>query len=114
MAIRTWKLLSILGLCAVWAGSNLLAEIKLGIAAPLTGSQAKIGTDMAQGAELAVAEWNSRGGIRGEKIVVVKGDDEASPTQAPVVARDLVSKGVVGVVGHFNSGCTIPASEIYD
>ncbi len=90
------------------------AEIRLGVAAPFTGTQAKIGTDMLQGAEMAVAEWNARGGIRGEKIVIVKGDDEASPKQAPVVARDLIGKKVVGVVGHFNSGCTIPASEIYD
>ncbi len=90
------------------------AEIRLGVAAPLTGTQAKIGTDMVQGAEMAAAEWNARGGIRGEKVVIVKGDDEASPKQAPVVARDLIGKKVVGVVGHFNSGCTIPASEIYD
>ena len=90
------------------------AEIRIGVAAPLTGTQAKIGTDMLQGAEVAVAEWNARGGINGQQIVIVKGDDEASPKQAPVVARDLIGKKVVGVVGHFNSGCTIPASEIYD
>ncbi len=90
------------------------AEIRIGVAAPFTGTQAKIGTDMLQGAEMAVAEWNARGGIRGETIVLIQGDDEASPKQAPVVARDLIGKKIVGVIGHFNSGCTIPASEIYD
>jgi branched-chain amino acid transport system substrate-binding protein len=94
--------------------SSAQDTIKIGGAAPLTGPQSKIGTDMIQGAEMAVEHWNARGGIRGKRIVLVKGDDEASPKQAPVVARDLVGKGVVGVVGHFNSGCTIPASEIYD
>jgi branched-chain amino acid transport system substrate-binding protein len=88
--------------------------IRVGVAAPFTGSQAKIGTDMLQGAELAVAEWNARGGIRGRSIEIVKGDDEASPKQAPIIARELIGRKVAGVVGHFNSGCTIPASEIYD
>lgn len=90
------------------------AEIRIGVAAPLTGTQAKIGTDMLQGVEMAVAEWNARGGIRDQRVVIIRGDDEASPKQAPVVARDLIAKKVVGVIGHFNSGCTIPASEIYD
>lgn len=90
------------------------ADIAIGAAAPLTGGQAKIGADMVQGVEMAVSQWNAKGGINGQKIVLIKGDDEASPKQAPVVARDLVGKKVVGVIGHFNSGCTIPASEIYD
>ena len=89
-------------------------SITIGVAAPLTGAQAKIGSDMAQGVELAVAQWNARGGIRGQSIVLLRGDDEASPKQGPVVARDLVAKGAVGVIGHFNSGCTIPASENYE
>jgi branched-chain amino acid transport system substrate-binding protein len=88
--------------------------IYLGVAGPFTGPQAKIGTDMAQGVDLAVAEWNERGGVSGKTIVVIRGDDEAQPKQATAVAQDLVAKKVVGVVGHFNSGCSIPASEIYN
>ena len=90
------------------------SEIKMAAVAPLTGSQAKIGTDMVLGTEIAIEEWNARGGVLGSKIVLLKGDDEASPKQATSVARDLVDQGVVGVVGHFNSGCTIPASTIYN
>ncbi len=88
--------------------------ILIGIAGPFTGAEAKIGTDMAQGAELAVEEWNARGGVLGQKIVDLRGDDEAAPKQATAVAQDLAAKKVAGIIGHFNSGCTIPASEIYD
>lgn len=88
--------------------------LKIGVAAPLTGSQAKIGSDMALGVEMAVAEWNAKGGVLGRKIELLRGDDEASPKQATAVARQLVNQGVAGVIGHFNSGCTIPASQIYN
>lgn len=94
------------------AGSR--GELRIAACAPLTGPQAKIGSDMVQGVALAIEQWNARGGVLGKKIVLVRGDDEASPKQAPAVARDVVGKKVVGVIGHFNSGCTIPASEIYD
>ena len=88
--------------------------IRIGAAAPFTGSQTRMGTDMLQGVEVAVAEWNARGGIGGRPIEIVQGDDEASPKQAPIIARELVGRKVAGVIGHFNSGCVIPASEIYD
>ena len=103
-----------LGIVAYSQPSSAAETIRIGVAAPFTGSLAKIGTDMLQGAELAVAEWNARGGIGGRSIEIVEGDDEASPKQAPIIARELIGKKVAGVVGHFNSGCTIPASEIYD
>lgn len=89
-------------------------EIRIGIAGPFTGAQAKIGTDMALGAELAVEEWNARGGVLGKKILALRGDDEAQPRQATSVAQDFAAKKVAGVIGHFNSGCTIPASEVYN
>jgi branched-chain amino acid transport system substrate-binding protein len=89
-------------------------DIKVGVAGPFTGAQAKIGSDMAQGTELAIEEWNAKGGVLGKKIVAVRGDDEATPKQATAVAQDLAAKKVVGVIGHFNSGCTIPASEVYN
>jgi branched-chain amino acid transport system substrate-binding protein len=96
------------------AASSALGPLKIGVAAPLTGSQAKIGSDMALGVEMAVAEWNAKGGVLGRKIELVRGDDEATPKQATAVARQLVNEGVAGVIGHFNSGCTIPASQIYN
>jgi branched-chain amino acid transport system substrate-binding protein len=89
-------------------------EIRIAVCAPLTGPQSKIGSDMARGVEVAVEQWNARGGVLGKKIVLLKGDDEATPKQATAVARQVVNQGAVGVIGHFNSGCTIPASSIYN
>jgi branched-chain amino acid transport system substrate-binding protein len=92
------------------AKSNI---IKLGVAGPLTGEQAKMGTDVFNGVTLAVEEWNSKGGVLGKKILIVARDDMAQEHQAQSVAKELAGEGVIGVVGHFNSGCTIPASVVY-
>jgi branched-chain amino acid transport system substrate-binding protein len=114
--LRTIKQSIILiGILSVFIGcSKDTQEVKIGIAGPFTGAQAKIGSDMAQGAEMAIEEWNAKGGVLGKKILAVRGDDEASPKQATAIAQDLAAKKVAGVVGHFNSGCTIPASEVYN
>jgi branched-chain amino acid transport system substrate-binding protein len=62
---------------------------------------------------MAVEEFNAKGGVLGRKIEIVTRDDQAEPKLAPVAAQQLVAEHVVGVIGHFNSGSTIPASEIY-
>jgi len=99
--------------CGKSAGPEIVSEIKLGAAGPMTGPQAKMGSDMLHGVEMAVEEWNSKGGVLGKKVAVISKDDEAKEQQAQSVAYDFVNEGVAGVVGHFNSGCTIPASEVY-
>jgi len=88
--------------------------VKIGLAAPLTGSYAKIGNDMLNGAILAIEQRNAAGGVLGRRIDLVKRDDQGEPKVAVAVARELTGAGVACVVGHFNSGCTIPASEIYN
>ena len=88
--------------------------VKIGVAGPKTGTEAKNGQDLIDGTTLAVEEWNARGGVLGRKIEVVVRDDEAKDANATIVATELVDAGVAGVVGHFNSGCTGPASLIYD
>jgi branched-chain amino acid transport system substrate-binding protein len=89
-------------------------EIKIGVAAQMTGAEAKMGNDFKNGVTIAVEEWNSRGGVLGKKIEIVTGDDQADPKQAVAVANKLVNEGVFGVVGHFNSSCSIPASDVYN
>jgi branched-chain amino acid transport system substrate-binding protein len=89
------------------------APIRIGVAGPITGSEAKNGEDLRNGATLAVEEWNAKGGVLGRTVDLVVRDDEALDKNATPVAQELVNAGVVGVVGHFNSGCTTPASEIY-
>src|SRR3990172_4951571 len=58
-------------------------------------------------------EWNAKGGVLGKRIEILWGDDQHDPKQAVSVANKFVNEGVVGVIGHFNSSCSIPASTIY-
>lgn len=89
-------------------------RIKIGVAGPMTGDQAKMGTDFKNGVSLAVEEWNARGGLLGKKIIMVIADDQHDPKQAVSVANKLVNDGVAGVIGHFNSSCSIPSSDVYN
>lgn len=88
--------------------------INIGIAGPMTGPQAKMGADFRNGVAIAVDEWNEKGGVLGKRINVLIGDDQADPKQAVAVANKLVNEGAVGIIGHFNSSCSIPASDVYN
>lgn len=88
--------------------------IKIGVVGPMTGDQAKMGTDFKNGVALAVEEWNTRGGVLNKKIDMLIEDDQHDPKQAVSVANKLVNAGVAGVIGHFNSSCSIPASDVYN
>lgn len=90
--------------------------VRIGSASPLTGPQAHIGIDIRNGVQLAVDDVNAAGleiGGKKVKLELVAEDDEANPTKATTVAQKLVDAKVAGVVGHFNSGASIPASKIY-
>ena len=90
--------------------------VKIGSASPLTGPQAHIGIDIRNGVQLAIEDANTANvEIGGKKIKfeLVAEDDEANPTKATTVAQKLADAKVAAVVGHFNSGASIPASKIY-
>jgi len=89
--------------------------IKIGCSAPLTGDQAKIGSDLCNGVKLAVEEANAKGEvIPGFHLRAYALDDQHNPTQAVNVASRFASDpAVVGVIGHLNSSATKPASAIY-
>jgi branched-chain amino acid transport system substrate-binding protein len=87
--------------------------IRIGVAGPMTGDQAKMGMDFKNGVTLAVEEWNAKGGVLGKNIMILVADDQHDPKQAVSVANKLVNDGAVGVIGHFNSSCSIPASDVY-
>ncbi|MGH6761240.1 MAG: branched-chain amino acid ABC transporter substrate-binding protein [Phyllobacterium sp.] len=89
------------------------ADVIIGIGAPLTGPNAAYGAQIQKGAEAAIAEINAAGGINGEQIKIVLGDDVSDPKQGVSVANKFAADGVKFVIGHFNSGVTIPASDIY-
>src|SRR5262249_10134117 len=89
------------------------AQVKLGVAGPMTGGSAAFGAQLKNGVEQAVADINATGGILGQKIQLFVGDDRADPKEGVSVANKCVGDGVKFVVGHFNPGVTIPASEVY-
>jgi branched-chain amino acid transport system substrate-binding protein len=96
------------------AGQDL--QVAIGVAVPLTGPQAHIGEDIRDGVRLAVDEFNAsatRIGGRRVHFELLVGDDEANPTKATTVAQSLVDSKAAAVIGHFNSGASIPASRIY-
>ncbi len=91
--------------------------IKIGHVAPLTGGIAHLGKDNENGARMAVDEINAAGGLKvGEKtfkLELVAEDDKADPKEGTLAAQKIVDAGVIAVVGHLNSGTSIPASKIY-
>ncbi|MGQ3354308.1 MAG: branched-chain amino acid ABC transporter substrate-binding protein [Phreatobacter sp.] len=89
------------------------AQIRLGVAGPITGPNASFGAQLRQGVEQAVEDINAAGGILGQRIQLSVGDDVSDPRQGVSVANKFVGDGVKFVVGHFNSGVSIPSSEVY-
>ncbi len=92
-------------------------QLKIGHVAPLTGGIAHLGKDNEMGAQLAAKEINAAGGVKvGDvtyEIVIVGEDDKADPKEGTLAAQKIVDSGAVAVVGHLNSGTSIPASKIY-
>ena len=99
---------------ALGVSSFVQADVKIGVAGPMTGASAAFGEQYMKGAQAAADAINKAGGINGEQIKLVAGDDACEPKQAVAVANRLVDQDkVIGVVGHFCSSNTIPASEVY-
>jgi len=98
-------------------GTDPSTVIKIGSAAPLTGEIAHLGKDNENGVRLAVDDINAAGGLKvGDRtyhLEVVGEDDKADPREGTLAAQKLVDEGVIAVVGHLNSGTSIPASRIY-
>jgi branched-chain amino acid transport system substrate-binding protein len=106
--------LGIIGAAAIaFATPALAQEIVIATAGPMSGQYASFGEQMRRGAQMAVADINARGGVNGRKLRLEIGDDACDPKQAVAVANQLASKKVVFVAGHFCSGSSIPASEVY-
>lgn len=92
------------------------AVVKIGQVSPMSGPISHLGKDNEYGAKLAIADLNAAGveiGGKKLKFELVSEDDQGDPKIGTQVAQRLVDAGVAGVVGHLNSGTTIPASKIY-
>src|SRR6476619_6158308 len=101
-----------LGAAIAFAGSAQ-AQIKMGVAGPLTGPNAAFGAQLKNGTDQAVEDVNAAGGIMGQNIAGSYGEDVSDPQQGFEVANKFSGDGVKFVVGHFNSCVTMPASEVY-
>ena len=108
------SLLSAVALTAFVAFSgSAWADILIGVAGPITGPNAAFGAQLQKGAEQAVADINAAGGVLGQQLKLSVGDDVSDPKQGISVANKFVADGIKFVDGHFNSGVSIPASEVY-
>lgn len=111
------KTLRLIGLAAglglACAGSAAAQDITIGIAGPMTGQYATFGQQFKNGATLAVANINAAGGVLGKKLKMDIEDDACDPKQARSVAEKLVGRNVPVVIGHYCSGSSIPASDVY-
>ena len=110
--IKHW--LSGVALVAALAFSGAAsAQIKMAVTGPITGPNAAFGAQLVNGTQQAVDDINKAGGILGQKITLEQGDDVSDPKQGVSVANKFVGDGVKFVIGPFNSGVTIPASDVY-
>jgi len=113
------KLKSIVAAALLVAGGAALAQdlvVKIGHVGPTSGSIAQLGKDNENGAKMAIEELNAKGVMIGGKkarFELLTEDDAADPKQGTAAAQKLVDSRVNGVIGHLNSGTTIPASKIY-
>ena len=96
--------------CATTAG----ADIRIATASAMTGPSAWFGEQYQRAAELAVENLNAKGGVLGQSVELIVGDDFCDPDQAVALARKLVSDGVVLVAGHLCSHSSIAAAKVYE
>lgn len=124
MKLTTRSMFKLLALTGALSALGLLASctnttpvtVKLGVAQPLTGALGALGQDMLNGVKLAVDEINKEGLVvnsRPVTIEIVAVDDKADAKVGVQVAQQLVDQGVIAVIGHLNSGISIPAAPIY-
>ena len=102
-----------LGFAIALTGNSAQAQVKFGVGGPITGPSAAPGAQMKNGVDQAAKDINAAGGILSQKIAVEYGDDVSDPKQGVSIANKFAADGVKFVIGHYNSGVTIPSSEVY-
>ncbi|MFP5393190.1 MAG: branched-chain amino acid ABC transporter substrate-binding protein, partial [Gammaproteobacteria bacterium] len=112
----TTKLIPLAIAAAFASSAHAQQVVKIGHVGPISGASAHLGKDNENGARMAIEELNAKGfTINGQKVTfqLISEDDGADPKQGTAVAQKLVDAKVNGVIGHLNSGTTVPASRIY-
>jgi branched-chain amino acid transport system substrate-binding protein len=113
MIRRQFLLVGVVCLAVLWAPAAQ-ADILIATAGPMTGVYAWAGERYQRGAELAVDNLNAKGGLLGQRVELIVGDDFCDADQAVALARKLASDGVVFVAGHWCSHASIPAAKVYE
>jgi branched-chain amino acid transport system substrate-binding protein len=110
----TFTLAAAAALSALAVSTPVYADIAISTVGPMTGQYASFGQQMKAGAELAVEDLNAKGGVLGQQVRLLVEDDACDPKQAVAAANKLAGEGVALVAGHFCSGSSIPASQVYE
>ena len=105
--------ISVIASAALWIPAAQ-ADIRIAVAGPMTGAYAWAGDRYQRGAGMAVDDLNANGGVLGQRVELIVGDDFCDPDQAVALARKLASDGVRFVAGHWCSHSSIPASKEYE
>jgi branched-chain amino acid transport system substrate-binding protein len=112
--VRTGLLVvGVISAAALW-GPAADADIRIATAGPMTGVYAWAGERYQRGADMAVDDLNAQGGVLGQQVELIVGDDFCDADQAVALARKFASDGVVFVAGHWCSHASIPASKVYE
>ena len=110
------RLIALVAALAAAGAASAQQVVKIGHVGPVSGPNAHLGKDNENAARMAIDELNAKGvGIGGQKVTwrLLAEDDGSDPKQGTAVAQKLVDARVNGIVGHLNSGTTVPASKIY-
>ena len=112
--MKSIKLIGLaLGASLALSGIAFADDVTVAVAGPMTGGESAFGRQMKNGAEMAVADINTAGGVLGKKLQLDAEDDACDPKQARSVAEKISSAKVPFVAGHYCSSSSIPASEAY-
>jgi branched-chain amino acid transport system substrate-binding protein len=108
-------LMSAVAALALLGSVPALADMKVGTAGPLSNAEAMFGKTWQNGMQLAIDEANAAGGVNGQKVQLVRQDDQGDPKQGTLIAQKFCDDtSVLAVVANFNSGVTIPSSDTYN
>lgn len=113
MRWRCWFLFLIAAAAVSILSCSRAREVRVGLAAPLSGPEAKTGQAVLSGAQLAVDQCNAAGGARGKRVTLIAMDDKDVPDEAERVAMELCKRRVAFVAGHVDSGCSHRAAAVY-
>src|SRR3954454_1967118 len=112
--MRQILLLSVIAGGLLIASQPSHAEMRIGTAGPLANAEALFGNTWQNGMQLAIDELNAAGGINGQKLALVRQDDQGDPKQGTLIAQKFCDDdSILAVVANFNSGVTIPSSDVY-